>query len=427
MIQSIYTTLFEKGGKYYLFNSLSCFFCEITQNTYETLLNRDYSHLHDSTIEMLTKNKVLISEDEKYLFYLESKSNFQIGANDSTTLGLVIAPTIRCNFNCPYCFESKSNSKTMSEEVESNIIEFINLHPNIKAINLTWYGGEPLLAFSRIESLWRRISKELPSIKVNNHSIVTNGWLIDDSVVRFCKKTNVNFVQITLDGIREHHNITRCLKDGSPTFDKIFENIIRLAKDIPSLTLAIRVNVNRNNANDYAILSTLFSAYNLKNIYVYPGFIREDTNDNRSLTYNSISGKDCHSFLKLVNDSGVKTNFFPSLCSSKGCLMSSSYAYLIGPAGEIYKCWNDVGHKDRVIGNISGNLQINKLRYYRYLHETSAFSDEECKECSVFPICSGGCGHYRYRNKFENGCFDLCSRFKDKHVLEESLLMSIGQ
>ena len=107
--------------------------------------------------------------------------------------------------------------------------------------------------------------------------------------------------------------------------------------------------------------------------------------------------------------------------------MTSSYAFIIGPEGEIYKCWNDVGHIDRIIGNIADRQPTNKLRLYRYLNETSAFSDIKCKECNVFPICEGGCGHYRYRNTFENASFNLCTRYKDARILEESLLMSINQ
>lgn len=425
LIQSLYTIIFERNNKFYVFNSLSRLFCEISQKTYEALHNRDYTCLSQETFEFLTKNKVLIPEEEKYLFFLESKSKFNGETNDDSALGLVVAPTIQCNFNCPYCFESKTNNKIMSDEIETKLIQFIQRHENVKAINLTWYGGEPLLAFNRIKSIWNRLSSDLSTIKIQNHSIITNGWLINDDVIEYCKSTKISFIQITLDGICENHNKTRCLKDGTPTFDKIYKNIIRLATDIPSLTVTVRVNVNRNNSYDFITLSNLFAKEGLKNISVYPGFIREDTLDNQSLTYNSITGKDCHYFFKTALSCGIKTTFFPSTCLEKGCLMSSAYAFIIGPDGEIYKCWNDVGHQDRIIGYISDNQPTDKLRLYRYLNETSAFSDSECKDCPVFPICDGGCGHYRYRNKFEDGSFDLCTRFKNTNVLEESLLLSI--
>lgn len=315
----------------------------------------------------------------------------------------------------------------MSDEVEIQLINFIKRHTNVKVINLTWYGGEPLLAFNRIKSIWNKFRTELPDIKIQNHSIITNGWLITDSVIEFFRHTSLSFIQITLDGIRENHNKTRCLKDGTPTFSRIYRNIIHLAKSIPSLEITVRVNVNRANPDDYAILSSAFKNEGINNISVYPGFIREDTLDGHSLTYNSISGDACHEFFLQASNHGIRTSFFPSVCNSKGCLMSSAYAFIIGPVGEIYKCWNDVGHKERVIGYINQNHPNNKLRLYRYLNETSAFTDSKCRDCKVFPLCDGGCGHYRYRNNFENGDFDLCTRFVKDEVLEDSLLLSINK
>lgn len=427
LIKSIYTHTFERNGRFYLFNSCSGVFCEISQETYSAIYDRSYTKLGKSTLEFLTKNKVLVEEDEKYLFYLESKSKFLGETNNDSALGLVIAPTIQCNFNCPYCFESKTDNSIMSDEVEIQLINFIKRHTNVKVINLTWYGGEPLLAFNRIKSIWNKFRTELPDIKIQNHSIITNGWLITDSVIEFFRHTSLSFIQITLDGIRENHNKTRCLKDGTPTFSRIYRNIIHLAKSIPSLEITVRVNVNRANPDDYAILSSAFKNEGINNISVYPGFIREDTLDGHSLTYNSILGDARHEFFLQASNHGIRTSFFPSVCNSKGCLMSSAYAFIIGPVGEIYKCWNDVGHKERVIGYINQNHPNNKLRLYRYLNETSAFTDSKCRDCKVFPLCDGGCGHYRYRNNFENGDFDLCTRFVKDEVLEDSLLLSINK
>lgn len=282
-----------------------------------------------------------------------------------------------------------------------------------------------MLAFNRIKSIWNRFLQETPDIKIQNHSIITNGWLITEDVIEFFKQSSLNFIQITLDGDKENHNKTRCLKDGTPTFDHINNNIIKLAKAIPSLDIAIRVNINRLNAQDYIKIFNLLKGYKLKNLSVYPGFIREDTFDGHTLSFNSLSGTSYYKFYKSLPQDGIKKKFFPNLCNSKGCLMNSAYAFIIGPEGEIYKCWNDVGHKNRIIGSVSNNMLSDKLRLYRYLNETSAFSDKRCKDCSVFPICDGGCGHYRYRNNFEEGNFDLCTHFKEKSILEESLLLSI--
>ena len=72
-------------------------------------------------------------------------------------LNLIIVPTTACNFACPYCFEPKKSSKVMTVEVMDGIISFINSHTKAEDLYLTWYGGEPLLAFNIIRTLYNRI------------------------------------------------------------------------------------------------------------------------------------------------------------------------------------------------------------------------------------------------------------------------------
>ena len=427
LIQSIYTHIFEKNERFYLYNSQSGLFCEISEDTYKALYNYEYSSIDDETKNFLSENKVLIPEDEKYLYYLESRSHFLSRNYNEKTLNLVIAPTIQCNFNCPYCFESKINDSVMTDEVEDKLIDFIKSHKRADSLSITWYGGEPLLAFNRIKKIWNRIKVEASNLNITYHSIITNGWLISDEVIKFFAETGLNQIQITLDGIKENHDTTRCLKNGCSTFDGILQNILKFAKGSQNTQVNIRVNISRKNADDYVKIFEVLSKENLQNISVYPGFIRLDTTDKTKMAYESLSsGKDCHDFFKKTSKVISNTNFMPSTCQSKGCMIDSASSYIIGPEGEIYKCWNDTGHKDRVVGSIFEDRSADRVRMYRYLNESSMFNDPNCKDCLVFPICSGGCGHYRYRNKFEGANFEVCTRFRDKNILEDSLLLSIN-
>lgn len=61
-------------------------------------------------------------------------------------------------------------------------------------------------------------------LKITGHSIVTNGYLINDDTISFFKDSELNHIQITLDGCRENHNRTRFLKhDKSGTYDIILK------------------------------------------------------------------------------------------------------------------------------------------------------------------------------------------------------------
>lgn len=89
-------------------------------------------------IELNEFNKILTIERSAAYESTEEKLTF------------VIAPTLACNLNCVYCFENGyRNKKTMSEETLDEVISFIEskLKNQTKSIHITWFGGEPLLAY----------------------------------------------------------------------------------------------------------------------------------------------------------------------------------------------------------------------------------------------------------------------------------------
>ena len=68
-------------------------------------------------------------------------------------LSFVISLTEQCNFLCKYCYETHNPMKLFSD-VKQNIINHIkhNIH-NFTALDVTWFGGEPLLSFNDIIDL----------------------------------------------------------------------------------------------------------------------------------------------------------------------------------------------------------------------------------------------------------------------------------
>lgn len=87
----------------------------------------------------------------------------------------------------------------------------------------------------------------------------------------------------------------------------------------------------------------------------------------------------------------------------------------MGPKGELYQCWEDVGNPDMVIGNIHEDDPItNPVLQARYSIGTDAYNDAECRECNVLPICGGGCANKRLRTKqFGEAGLEFCSSYKD--------------
>src|SRR5699024_5938565 len=123
------------------------------------------------------------------------------------------APTLSCNFGCPYCYE-EPKSGFMSEEVQKSILDMITeAAKRRKDISVTWYGGEPLIAKDIIFNMSEKIINICEENDCDYSSyIVTNGYLVTDEIIENFKKYKITGAQITIDGPPEIHNSRRFLK-----------------------------------------------------------------------------------------------------------------------------------------------------------------------------------------------------------------------
>lgn len=176
MIWSKYNYLFktERFG-YLLFNSLSNIFLHIPESSVPTLKGLQ---LHPEKItdlenqDQLLQYKVIVDNDFDEISLL--KASESIARYSPNTLGLVIAPTLGCNFRCSYCYESNKQTTLMDSNVQDAIVNYVRERKQFKNLDVTWYGGEPLLCMNIIEKL----SSDFINLNLNySAGIITNGYL----------------------------------------------------------------------------------------------------------------------------------------------------------------------------------------------------------------------------------------------------------
>ena len=219
-------------------------------------------------VQQLLEAGFLVTYDE--LGRMKEKALSDSGRSQS--LGLTICPTLACNFACPYCYEEPRSGR-MSKETENLVVKFAKEHMELfglKRLGVTWLGGEPLLCPDIIESLSARFLELCDGLGADYHAgIITNGWFLTEENIRLLERSNVTFIQITLDGpTPETNDPFRKEKGGGSSFNRIMENMQKLRpyhpanqneepasapgrtcppdKNLPKI--AIRCNINRENA-----------------------------------------------------------------------------------------------------------------------------------------------------------------------------------
>lgn len=70
---------------------------------------------------------------------------------------------------------------------------------------------------------------------------------------------------------------------------------------------------------------------------------------------------------------------------------------VIGPSGEFYKCWCDVGKMNKSYGDVRVGV-TNPDMLAKLMSAEDQLFDGKCKVCSYFPICDGGCSFLRIKN-----------------------------
>lgn len=414
---SRYTYLFKstKNGNL-IYNARTNSFAELSDSMFERLKTIESSPerinelFTQDDLDVLLKTKILVNENEDDDYVMTEKLRYYMSSFNPNYLNLTIAPTTECNFRCPYCYEENKEKKFITTEVENAIVDFIIKHEKINQIGLTWYGGEPLLAFQSIKSLYEKMSK-IEGKRIIHHSIITNGYLMDKEKCLFFKEHKLNLIQFTLDGCRETHNKIRLHRNKDiTTYDKIVENIELCASQLPETNINVRVHVDENRLEEYAKVHSEMKVLCEKyyNIHLTPGFIT-DYERNCELLNRQQRGQ---FFMDLYQKYNIDVQFYPHH-EIGGCGATCLNSYVVGPEGELYKCWVDVGNKDRVIGSILDMKLHNEYLLANYLVNANMYDDEECKKCTLLPICDGGCPIRRLNNKKKGLNENLCTSRKD--------------
>lgn len=408
---------FIREGKYFLYNTMNLSFFEIDKLTYDVIqeAKNNSESLNQVDVKNLSvirdmgliddENDSLCKDFRNKLEYLKRLKSF-----GNKTLSLVIAPTLACNFACPYCYEANLPLSIMNEEVEDKIIDFINSYSCIcDSLEICWEGGEPLLGFNRIKSLLTKIQSK-SAIPLTYHSIITNGYLISEEIANYFSETKLNFIQITIDGLEETHNKTRILKNGGDSYHKIVSNIDMVTKIIPDCLVVVRTNVHEGNKYEFGTIYKNFcNRWEHSKVKLFPAFVMP--NSNCKVTCCSPQNK-TEFFLNLRQQEQIENINFVPRHNIGTCSATSENSYIISPNGKLYKCWNDIGIEDRCVGDIFEGITNNTL-IAKYMIGSDKYQDQECIACSLFPICDGGCNRHRLDNEVSTEKYPLCPFTED--------------
>jgi uncharacterized protein len=373
---------------------------------------------YQELVNQLKYTQFLIDAEEDEVGILEIFN--QMAKFNTTFLSLSIAPTMACNFDCPYCYEKRTKS-LMPEEVADAIFSFIDTRVRyLDTIQITWYGGEPLLALNRIQHLSEKILKLCQQYNINySASMTTNGYLLNKETAQVLKNLKIEKLQTTLDGPREVHNKKRPLTGKKGTYDVIMSNLKEVA-DIISIMLRVNVDKTTTTEDIVSLLADLKEQGLKDKISVYFGNIETMTDVCQNVAEScydtqNFSQKEIE-FFQTALDMDYRVQKLPIQLNAV-CGAVALNSYLIDPEGLLYKCWNDVGRKEKAYGDVKTPFSLFHPNLYPWISH-NPFKRKECAECNILPICMGGCPYPKVN---KTGKYEELNCQPWKYNLEEML------
>ncbi|MDF0682628.1 MAG: radical SAM protein [Candidatus Nitrosocosmicus sp.] len=404
MKSSKYNIFIKGDNEIYGINLLSRSSIEFSLDAYNVFMSLDkYDSenlsLDDPELNLFIQNlkdsMFIIEDDFDEIAYIRYRSNQE--RFDKRQLGLVITPTMGCNFSCHYCFENKDGSY-LDNESQNRILKLV-AHNIIgkESLNVQWFGGEPLLALPIIENLSHKLMILAEKARVEySATVITNGALMTEQASNLLHKMKVKTVQITLDGDRTLHNRTRFENHGDKFFDVILNNIRQASK---LFSIKLRVHVSPFNIPRVVSLIDTLEKEGMKEcideLYFSPLFNYRQGNKLPQYIADGKKFMNAEEFAKVqlrLAQKAHKLGFKLSniLDTSYGiCTAVRENTLVIDASGNLLKCYKDVGDNSQAMGTLEKGITPNN-NLLKWM-DISVPRDAECQECKFLPICLGGC------------------------------------
>lgn len=442
--------LFSFNEKYFVFQGDSLQLFELNEENY-TKINKArecsnaINEIDDGLMSELLETEIVVNEEEYEEKILNIKNNEDNFALSHITLSI----SNDCNLNCKYCFGDggtyHNDRMLMPFETARQGIDFLLSHcKNTEVLNVTFFGGEPLLNFDVMKKIviYCR-EKEKENGKKFKFSVSTNGTIINDEIINFIKKYDIS-VTISIDGPKSTHDRYRCYMSGKGSFDLIEVTIKKLlassVKKVNARATICSINPNvkqiENGLREFGFNSIHMTLVDVP--YESQLFMDSDSITKTIAGYYKLAEEYLYDIKsKRVNRNKTFDELLYVLFNKKLKLRSCAAAVssvAISANGEIYPCHRFMGDKKYLLGNLREGVFEESIKPFKNLNVLNL---EDCNVCWARFLCAGACIHSRVKHSKLNKAYSHnCGLYKkiyeialyiyyDLKVYDENILLSM--
>ena len=350
-------------------------------------IKAQHAELYD---HLLQKGIFVCDDADETEAYIRKREEYERSSGEYT---ITINPTLACNMSCWYCYESHKNMPAMSADVKQSVLLLIDklLADNkLKKLNLSFFGGEPLLYFDKVVvDIINHAKMQCKAFdaKLSIH-FTTNAYLLTDNVLKHLEGLDVSF-QITLDGGKQVHDSVRKTKGGEPTYARIVEHIHQTLSR--GFSVGVRFNYTAKSIPSFIDVVKDFSHLQQEQKQLVNFTFQRVWQDNEGDA--SQVEQQVEHIERAFEQAGLFVN------NAKSYIVPYCYADDVNTAvvnynGDLFKCTaRDFATKSKegtlaADGTLRWNERLRKRMSIRHGSDT-------CLQCRIYPICHGGCSQMK--------------------------------
>lgn len=350
-------------------------------------IKAQHAELYD---HLLQKGIFVCDDADETEAYIRKREEYERSSGEYT---ITINPTLACNMSCWYCYESHKNMPAMSADVKQSVLLLIDklLADNkLKKLNLSFFGGEPLLYFDKVVvDIINHAKMQCKAFdaKLSIH-FTTNAYLLTDSVLKQLEGLDVSF-QITIDGGKQVHDSVRKTKGGEPTYARVVEHIHQTLSR--GFSVGVRFNYTAKSMPSFIDVVKDFSHLPQEQKHLVNFTFQRVWQDNEGDA--SQVEQQVEHIERAFEQAGLFVN------NAKSYIVPYCYADGVNTAvvnynGDLFKCTaRDFAPKSKegtlaADGTLRWNERLRKRMSIRHGSDT-------CLQCRIYPICHGGCSQMK--------------------------------
>lgn len=317
-------------------------------------------------------------------------------------MNVVLQLTEACNLQCSYCYYPEKSPAEMDENAMFAAIDFfaaLARERNDPNLNVTFFGGEPLLKSEMVYSGDDYIRSKYGQFFRIKNGINTNGTLLTADMADYLSTRNFR-VYYSLDGVQTSHDAQRCFHDGKGSWQIVRDNLKLLD---PSVVATIRVLTPDTMSTlvqdsemflNLGINSQIF-ALDWNSGWTPESFVDLEAKYRELAVFHRGACEDGRPYYVNILGDKMRLAVSGQSCKESSCAVGLS-VFAVNPFGDFFPCTRYLSTSDFTwkLGDLNQGFLDEGMNLIQKYH---ARDREFCDACTIKSRCQGnGCACTAY-------------------------------